>query len=137
MLRSNGKSGQGLESDKVALLKWIVERTRCRVVISSTWRKFDHSRERLAKMLTSIGASFAGYTPDLDSSEASGFWVARPRSEEIQAWIVSNPDVTRFVIVDDEADMGNLAAFHVRTDSQEGLTPGLATEIVRRLKSRL
>ena len=47
VLNRCGKSAQGLEEDKVALLKQIVAATGCRIVLSSTWRKTQHQRERI------------------------------------------------------------------------------------------
>jgi hypothetical protein len=44
------------------------------------------------------------------------------RGHEIQAWLDHHPEVTRFVIVDDDSDMEHLEAFHVKTDFAVGLT---------------
>jgi hypothetical protein len=44
------------------------------------------------------------------------------RGEEIQAWLTENPDVTQFVILDDDSDMAHLIDHLVQTDHKVGLT---------------
>lgn len=123
-----GTHPKGLDSDKVEQLRWIVSATGCAIVLSSTWRKTQHQRERVRLMLEEIGATFAGSTPVLDRM-VNGLWQAQPREVEIKAWIDENGGVSRFVILDDEA-LPALAPFHVRTDGAEGLTAAKAREVV-------
>lgn len=131
VLNRVGSHPKGLDSDKVEQLRWIAAGTGCQVVLSSTWRKSDHQRERVRIMLESINVGFAGATPVLDRLDR-GLWRAKPRHEEIQEWLNQNPGVSRFVILDDDPDMGPLAQFHVLTDGGEGLTAGKAREVVRK-----
>lgn len=129
-----GRNGvQGIEPAKVQLLRKIVEATQCRVVVSSTWRKFEHSRNRVIKMLAGIGARLEGFTPEIQSQTEEGLWRATSRGEEIKAWLDANTHVTTFAILDDDEDLGELEKFLVLCDAIEGLTTRLADEVIRQL----
>lgn len=127
-----------LVPEKVALLEKIIDATQCRVVLSSTWRKFNKSLFAARQMLDSIGYELDDTTPILDrqTSEAwgGGLWIGARRGSEIQAWLDERPEVTRFVILDDDDDMGPLSPHWVATDSSVGLTEEIANEVIRRLK---
>ena len=121
-----------MHADKVALLAGIIRDTGAHVVVSSTWRKYDHMLIRVKRMLYDIGATFAGCTPVLERQE-NGLWRAEPRGHEIRQWLDDHPGVTRFVILDDDHDMRTLTPFLVATESFTGLTPEIAVEVRRRL----
>lgn len=129
VLNRCGKSGQGLETDKVERLKAVLTRCPARIVLSSTWRKFDHALERVKREFL-----IESCTPVLDRQE-SGIWLGASRGREIQAWLDAHPDVTRFVILDDDSDMGPLTAHLVKTGSFEGLTENKAVELLERLQA--
>ena len=131
------KDARGLEEPKVGLLEWILQRTGARVVLSSTWRKADHLLQRISAVLASRGHPILDCTPVLDGQPAPGslLYTSVPRGSEIQAWLNDNPEVARFVILDDDADMGPLLPHLVNTYSFTGLTPEIATECVARLNA--
>jgi hypothetical protein len=63
------------------------------------------------------GIPFISVTPDMPK---------RPRHDEIRAWLKKHPQVTRFVVIDDEDDgLDDLPLF------QPSATTGLTGEIVR------
>ncbi len=137
VLNRCGMSGQGLETDKVAMLQEIIQATNCEIVISSTWRRLtDSALPRLLAVLRSIGAVVAGMTPILDDQMASGLWHGVTRGAEIASFLASNPEITKFVILDDDDDMGDLRPHLVNTNSFEGLTPQFTKEVIRRLNSQ-
>lgn len=85
-----------------------------KVVVSSTWR-LGETVESLKKIVAPaklIADAIISVTP-------SG---GKIRGEEIQAWLNANPGVLDFVIIDDDADMGHLLPFLVKTDSRNGFT---------------
>ena len=141
VLNRCGESNQGLESDKVALLKQIIAETGCRVVLSSTWRKHEHLMERITIMFESFGSRLLGATPILDSKTSgawgSPIWIAPCRGKEITQWIRENGTPDRFVILDDDDDMIDLLPKLVHTNSFTGLTPDLAREVIRRLNAEV
>lgn len=125
-----------LDADKLDLLKTIVDATQARVVISSTWRKTQHQRDRLDDALLRHGIRVDGATPILDK-EVNGLWQAQPRHVEIAMWLLHNQQRDQnVVILDDEPDMKALSMFHVRPDPSVGLTAELAEDVIRRLNTK-
>ena len=137
VLNRCGQSGHGLESDKVALLKEIIDATGCEVVLSSTWRKHGHLLRRIHKMMEDMGRELHSITPVLDSQSSGAWgspvWISPRRGQEITQWIRENGTPNRFVILDDDDDMLDLLPKLVHTNSFEGLTSDLAREVIRRL----
>ncbi len=136
VLNRCGKSGHGLEEDKLLLLKSIVDATGCHIVLSSTWRKTEHQRARINDAFYPRGMRIFSSTPVLDK-KVDGLWHSVPRGEEIRSWInyeCATIHPPKFVILDDEADMGDLLPHLVKTDSFTGLTPEIAQEVINRLK---
>jgi hypothetical protein len=75
----------------LARLIRLVDQTRAKVDLSSTWR-YDPAGLFSAKHW---GIPFMDVTPDMPK---------RPRRDEILAWLKQHPKVTRFAIIDDEDD---------------------------------
>jgi hypothetical protein len=125
VLNRSGASREHLFLDKVALLREIVETTNGAIVVSSTWRRL---RNRMFELWAALGPDmkerWLGNTPILSG---------QPRGNEIQAWLDAHPEVERFVILDDDSDMGELMPHLVRTHCFTGLTPELANEVRERL----
>jgi HAD domain in Swiss Army Knife RNA repair proteins len=71
--------------------KRVLERTRAKVVLSSTWR-YDTAGLFSAKY---HGIPFVDVTPDMPH---------RPRRDEILTWLKKHPKVDRFVVIDDDDD---------------------------------
>ncbi len=126
VLNRCGKSHQGIEDDKLALLRRIIIETECRIVLSSTWRLFERNLQRIKKEI-----ELHDVTPDL-SERTGAIYISKQRGDEIQAWLDTNP-ADCFCILDDDADMGELLPHLVKTDSFTGLTPDLACEVINRL----
>lgn len=104
-------------------LNAIVQASRAKVVVSSTWR-VNHSLDELRKLLESSGfeGEVIGCTPVFDYEQARGLSdIGVIRCNEIQAWIDAHPiPLTSFVILDD-LDLEPLAAYQIRTDMEAGL----------------
>lgn len=108
----------------VDLLKTLMDKTGAKIVISSTWRK-THSLNNFKQMFQVYGLKprIVGVTPDNSKlgiydhnvREGTGF-----RGAEVNAYLAANPDITDYVILDDDGDFypgQNL----VRTDPEYGL----------------
>lgn len=108
-------SGMYLDSKLIANVQTVCDRTGAKVVISSTWRahrKMPKLRNILR--LSGLTAPIIGRTPEMPS---------RVRGEEIQHWLVTmGTDVEGIVILDDDADMGTLFPWLVRTSAVCGFT---------------
>jgi hypothetical protein len=69
----------------------LVQRTKAKVVLSSTWR-YDPAGLFSAKYW---GIPFIDIIPDMPN---------KPRAVEIRTWLKQHPHVERFVVIDDEDD---------------------------------
>lgn len=96
--------------------------TDCEVVLSSTWRLWENTRNEVAQKVV----KFVDCTPD--------FRGRGTRGDEIQDWLDRNPDVARYAILDDDADMldSQLPNFF-HTTWQKGLTPEIAKAVTEHL----
>lgn len=136
VLNRCGASGHGLESDKISILKTIIDATGCEIVLSSTWRKSKEQRQRLHKVLESDGIKWNGDRTPVFERKVGFLWEADGRGKEIQSWLTDNAPNATFVILDDASDMGALLPHLVRTYSFEGLTRPIADEVIQRLNSQ-
>lgn len=123
----------------VARLNHLTDATQAKLVVSSTWRlsfhKMPDALERLQDCLRGYGITgeIIGFTPsawDLTLIPQYG----EQRGAEIQAWLEENPNIEKFVILDDSADMGKLLPHLVRTSTEIGLTDIEVTKIKEILK---
>jgi len=127
----------------------------CKLVISSSWRKrycddldasndinlksiFDPLPDENIKQL--IQSRVIGRTKAIYKEIPQGIKVSNRevfRGDEIQEWIDTNKDRLakdfKFVILDDESDMGYLYNHHVQTDTHVGLTIRNSQEVILRL----
>jgi hypothetical protein len=109
----------------IARLNAIVDRTGCKVVISSTWRH-EYTRSDLQGHLVRHGyaGKVHGVTPVLPG---------KPRGAEIAAWLSERPAIEFFVILDDNSDMGPLRGRLVQTSFATGLQDEHVEAVVRML----
>lgn len=100
------------------------------IVVSSTWRKYK-TIDVLKNFFESNNISsdrIVGVTP-IDPD--------RYRGNEIREYLNSHPEVTNFVIVDDDTDMYPYLDNLVKTDSRDGLTFSKAERIVEMFGEKL
>ena len=77
-----------------------------------------------------IGAESLGHLEGVTAEIGTGC-----RGDEIQDWLTRHPDVTQFVILDDDADMAHLLPYLVQTRTREGLTDEQTDEVIKRLSN--
>ena len=136
VLNRCGKSGQGLESDKVARLQRIVDACDPAIVVSSTWRLHEWPMERLHKLFRDMGARFGGATPFVQEKSDGGMYYGVARGREIQQWIDKHGRPERFAILDDDdSDMDALRSHLFKTESFVGLTDEITEQVVAALSS--
>lgn len=115
----------------VSALQKILDNTGADIVVSSSWRLI-HGID-LNKVLFQFGLinfKCLGPTPDLKGDNQRG--------DEITEWFKMqsiDPSNTRFVIIDDNDDMGELLPFLIRTNWEDGLSFDLADRAIRLLRS--
>jgi hypothetical protein len=130
---SPSRGGSPLCPDAIARLQGLVKRTQCHVVLSSTWRTMDGFVDRLA--------AAGGFPrphptdwrtiempPTVKKGQSPGPSVLVPgvnipkRGDEIAEWLSRHPEVGRYAIVDDDADMlPEQLPFFVQTTFETGL----------------
>lgn len=98
-----------------------------KVVISSTWREL-YSMEWLKEKLKSYGID-SDRVIDRTPSSFRGY-----RGGEIDQWLAEHPEVTDFVILDDNSDMEPYMDKFVKTTWATGLTLPHVYETIKRLK---
>ena len=85
-------------------LKFLIDNTQCKIILSSTWRLADHKRHQLEHLFLQYGLSVNGSTPDLekvakgDRVDEILLWLEMraAKSEHVHAWIaIDDMDLLR------------------------------------------
>ncbi len=113
---------QWIDPVAVKLLNQITEATGAVLVISSTWRRFWDVEKILTK--AGVKAKIVGRTPFLSS---------QPRGYEIESWLAKY-DTDKFIILDDDTDMGNVGYALIKTQWDIGLEPCHVKRAIAKLK---
>jgi HAD domain in Swiss Army Knife RNA repair proteins len=103
-------------------LKKLLQRTKAKVVLSSTWR-LDPIGLYAARHW---GVPFMDVCPDLPK---------KPRRTEILTWLAHHPKVKRYAVIDDEDDeLDDLPLF--QPSSKIGMTPELVRGVEKYLSGK-
>lgn len=131
------KGYKEIDSEKVKLLKEIVDRTGAEIVLSSTWRDLVKRKDEpdhpmyiyLTDTLHEYGLEIIEHTP----------YINQNRPKEIKAWIDAQSDKDiRFVSLDDdypqhEYDEVGIGDCLIKTDFSTGMTEAHAKRAVELL----
>lgn len=111
-------------------LKRIISECNAKIVVSSSWRGYD-TAEQMADWLFShydLDSYVIGVTPHLNNEI---------RGNEIAEYIANaSHNITNFVILDDDKDMGELVSHLIQTDHKWGLTDEKCEEAIKSLNSK-
>lgn len=111
----------GIDPYMAFLVGKIVLDTGCSVVLSSTWRLWEDSRNEVRTQVY----DFVDVTPSLSNES---------RGKEIQAWLDIHPEVTKYAILDDDTDMlPDQLPNYFQTYWEEGITPEIAKRVTDHL----
>lgn len=112
----------GIDPFMAFLVGRLVDRTGCKVVLSSTWRLDEASCEEVSKQV----CKFIDVTPRL----FNGIYAPMERGHEIKDWLDRHPEVTRYAILDDNSDMlkEQLPSFF-KTSWETGITEEIAKQV--------
>lgn len=138
VLNRGAASGQGLETDKMALLAYIVGTCDPGIVVTSTWRQHPHLMERLLQELHKMGARYLGHTELPSQAEGSRIFIGKSRGLEIAEWLgrERHGKTCLIVILDDDPDMSPVKDHCVATVTETGLTEELAEIVIDRFKGK-
>ena len=103
----------------------IVKETGCKIVVSSVWRMGSDSLSALQEQLDLVGVEVYSTTPVKFGDAA--------RSVEINMWLDKQEQVTRFAILDDDAD-ADVGHSFFRTSFKDGLTEEITDKVIHHLK---
>lgn len=121
------------EPELVYRLNLLVDRTGAEIVLSSSWRHMPDWRE--AMKASGIVKPLLDRTPrHSDHKKYSIEHHELCRGHNIQDWLDDHPDVERYAILDDSADMlpHQLRNFF-KTETAQGLTKEIADAVERHL----
>ncbi len=128
----------------VEYLNRIVERTDCKIVMSSSWRNI-FALESIRGMLKRAG--LAEPAAIIDKTPNEDYWAVEDhpptphpyeRGYEIDAWMRENLTTkTAFAILDDGSDMAHLRDKLVRTDLLYGITAADAERAIYLLNTEV
>ena len=106
-------------------LRTIVKATNSKIVISSSWRKFNDHVNKLFEVLKEYGLDkeVVGETPILNTS----------RGQEIGAYLKSLNTKCNFIILDDSSDMDEYLPHLVHTSYKDGLLEEHVIEAIAKL----
>ena len=121
--KSRDEYGHLFDERCVRWLKYIIEQTKCQLVISSTWRSMGIERLKIMWKLRDLPGNIIGVTPIIVDENIFNKYPCTnniaDRGYEIQQWLDQNDKCT-YCIVDDENDMLSHQTF-VRTNPNTGL----------------
>lgn len=89
----------------------IIEETGAEVILSSSWRLLDKDMEHVRTQLAPYGIVIADRTGNENA----------PRGEQIAAHLARHPEITDYVVLDDEDHMDAVRDHFVQTTFDEGL----------------
>ena len=114
---------------RIEFLKRIIDATQAKIVISSTWKKYEKDMKELIKALNLY---------DLDIYDVTCIDISGKKGIEINDWLNKN-EVDSFVIIDDEtSDMLHLEKYVVKTREnfrETGLLEKHISEIINILNN--
>jgi hypothetical protein len=113
-----------IDKELVAFVALIVDQTKAKIVLSSSWRVDDKDKQLVVNALAIYGLDLFDCTPHLSSF----------RHVEIQSWIDNHPEVKIFAILDDWHEAEIQGSFF-QTDEDVGLTSVIATKVISHLGS--
>ena len=120
-----------LDERAIVQLKKIIEATNAEIVLSSSWRWYKETRDKIHHQLRQKGIDFVDTTPrEID--------ITMSRGAEIKAWLDNHPEVEKFVILDDdELQIEEYLPYHVKTNFKYGLTREEAAEAIKILNGEI
>ena len=114
-----------LDERAIIQLKKIIMATDAEIVLSSSWRWYKDTRDKVHRQLQAKDIDFVDTTPlEIDTAMSRGM--------EIKAWLDEHPEVERFVILDDDdLRIQEYLPYHVKTTFKYGLTREKAAEAIQ------
>ena len=110
-------------------LKYIIEETGAKIVLSSSWR-WDE------KALAAVKKQLKSYNLELFDTTIMNIMSTMSRTAEIQLYLKEHPSITNYVILDDDEIKEPLKTHWVHCLFKNGLTKKLAEQAIEILKEK-
>lgn len=104
----------------VTRLNFLTKTTGAKIVVSSTWRLAFYKEPNGLVLLQECMSGY-GITGEVIGMTGNDAWGTDRRGQEIQDYLWNHPEIEKFVIIDDDSDMGNLLPYLIQTTFDEGL----------------
>jgi hypothetical protein len=118
--KENFQGVMGIDPTLAALVQRIVQNTGCEIVLSSSWRLYQHSLDEVERKI----CKFADITPILHA----------PRGYEIKVWLMLHPEIEHYAILDDaDSIRPEQRASFFQTTWESGLTEDIALAVEKHL----
>ena len=120
--------GRVSNTQAVLWLEKICRDNDCSIVLSSTWRNGHYAEAVNALYNSGLSRDIKviGKTPYLGTI----------RGEEIAAFLRGHPEITSYVILDDDNDMGDLMDHLVLTKVHAGINMGTVIEVANKFEEQ-
>lgn len=105
---------------------------KVKVVISSTWR-LSFEMDWIKAKLEEYGIDSTRVIDKTPRAPATRIFETVPRGEDISLWLADHPEVTDYVILDDNSDMTVHMDKFIKTTWLDGLTLSIAMSVIARL----
>lgn len=115
----------GIDPFLAAKVKLIIEKTGCKVVLSSTWRNWPEGRRHVRKMVC-------------DFIDQTGIAESHFRGDEVQMWLNANTDkygISEYAILDDDHDFDDDQPLF-STSFNTGITDEIAENVINHLNGQ-
>jgi hypothetical protein len=113
-------------------LEHIIDRTDAKIIITSTWR--SDGLEKLNKMWKhrKLPGDVIGITKNYCANEDLKWKDRKERGNEIQEYLDTHPEISNYVIIDDDNDMlDSQQKNYVKTNPQYGITDIVANKSIK------
>lgn len=107
----------GVDEFRIEFIRNIVKKTKCKIVLSTSWRTDDIAVAYLKKRLGDETANeIIDKTPDKHGKV--------PRADEIEEWLAQHLEVTKFVVLDNTEwdDLERFGRSFVQTTTHVGMS---------------
>ncbi|MFD0698031.1 HAD domain-containing protein [Paenibacillus sp. GCM10027628] len=125
MIQSNKYFGHEFDPDCISNLQDILHKTDASIVVSSSWRE-GRTLKQLQSIFEINGINkVIGMTPIID-----GAIRGREVKEYLKNTEESGMKISKFVIIDDEEEMGDLKTFLIETEFKTGITDNIKNQVI-------
>jgi histidinol phosphatase-like enzyme len=126
-----------IDPEAVVRLNKITDATGAKIVVSSTWRNAFREHPTPVPALQECLQSYKITGEVIDMTVDKPNAIRNRRGKEIQVWLDTHySEIEKFVIIDDDVDMGRLRSHQVKTLFEDGLQDSHVERIIEILGKR-